>query len=116
MRKRTTLRVASMVAALAVCGLVAAGTSWADDVGRAKNDAGLGLATVVANIFYVPVKVGYATIGGVTGGLGYALTGGNRQAAERIWVSSFGGDYILTREMVRGRERINFAGSQDPNM
>ena len=72
--------------------LMAPSAALADDVARAKSDAGVGLATAVANVFYIPAKLGYAVLGGVTGGLGYALTGGNKQVAERVWVASFGGD------------------------
>jgi len=104
------------IAVSAVVTLVAAGAARADDVTQAKNDAGMGAATVVANLFYMPVKIGYAMLGGLTGGLGYAVTGGNREVAERVWVSSFGGDYVLTRRMVQGQERIQFSGTTDPDM
>ncbi|MFQ5352937.1 MAG: hypothetical protein ACE5D3_07675 [Candidatus Binatia bacterium] len=88
----------------------------ADDVERASEDAGLGLATVLANVFYVPVKVGYAAVGGLTGGLAWALTGGSRSVAERIWVPAVGGDYVLSSEMVSGSEAIEFSGTADPDM
>ena len=108
---------ALVLAGLVVLGSVAiATTSRADDVQRAKGDAGLGVATVLANVFYMPVKLGYAVVGGVTGGLGYAVTGGNKHVAQRIWVSSMGGDYVLSRDMVSGRQKIHFSGSADPDM
>ncbi|HEY5622771.1 MAG TPA: hypothetical protein VIV14_03345 [Gammaproteobacteria bacterium] len=108
-----------MPAALVAAGmlvLAVASSAAADDVGRAKSDAGLGLATVVANVFYVPVKVGYAVVGGVTGGLAYALTAGNKDAAQRVWVSSMGGDYVLTSDMVAGQQKIKFSGTRDPDL
>ena len=79
-------------------------------------NGGLGLATVVANIFYGPVKVGYAAVGGVTGGLGYVLTGGNKDVARKVWVPSIGGDYVLTKDMVAGQQPIEFKGRSDPDM
>ena len=88
----------------------------ADDVSRAKSDAGVGLATAVANVVYIPAKLAYALLGGITGGLAYGLTGGNKQVAERVWVSSFGGDYIMSREQLQGQQPIRFTGSSDPNM
>jgi len=100
----------------AVLLLAATNGARADDIERAGEDAGLGLATVLANVFYVPVKVGYAAIGGVTGGVAWALTGGNRSVAERIWVPAVGGDYVLTRDMVSGGEAIQFTGDTDPDM
>ena len=116
MRKHNK-RFFAVAAALAFSATLFTGSSaLADDVDRAKSDAGLGLATVVANIFYIPVKVGYAAVGGVTGGLAYAVTAGNKAVAERVWVSSVGGDYVLTGDMVAGQQKIHFSGTTDPDM
>src|ERR1700747_2286002 len=50
--------------------------------------AGIGAATLLANVGYIPAKTVYAILGGITGGAGYALTGGNQQTANAIWRSS----------------------------
>ena len=104
---------------MAVTGLVVLlmvpSAAFADDARRAKDDAGLGVATILANVFYMPVKVGYAAVGGITGGLGYLLTGGNEKVAKRVWVSSLGGDYVLSPDMVAGEEKIRFSGGSDPD-
>jgi hypothetical protein len=71
---------------------------------------GIGAATLVANVGYIPAKTVYAILGGITGGAGYALTGGNEQAANSIWRSSLGGDYVLTPAMIRGDAPIHFSG------
>jgi len=71
---------------------------------------GIGAATVVADVVYVPSKVVYALLGGITGGAGWAVTGGNSQVSDTIWRSSLGGDYVLTPAMVRGDEPIHFSG------
>lgn len=84
----------------------------AQEAKQAGRDAGLGLATVVANIFYIPAKVGYAAVGGLTGGLTYALTAGNLDAAQKVWVASGGGDYVLSTNHLQGREKIHFSGTQ----
>ena len=72
-------------------------------------DVGVGTATVAANVFYVPAKLVYATLGGITGGFAYVLTGANFQIAERVWNPSLGGDYILNRSHIRGAETIYFS-------
>jgi hypothetical protein len=72
--------------------------------------AGVGAATLLANVGYIPAKTVYAILGGITGGVGYALTGGNQRAANSIWRSSLGGDYVLTPNMLRGTEPIHFSG------
>lgn len=71
---------------------------------------GVGAGTVVGNIFYVPAKVVYGVLGGITGGASYLLTGGNTQTADTIWRSSLGGDYVLTPQMVSGKKPIHFSG------
>ena len=72
-------------------------------------DAGIGTATVAANVFYIPAKLTYATLGGITGGLAYVLTGTNREIAERVWKPSMGGDYVLKQKHIRGEETIYFS-------
>ena len=73
---------------------------------------GWGLATVGSNILYVPAKLVYAGVGGLTGGVAYVLTAGNRESANDIWRPSLGGTYILTPPMVRGDEPIMFSGQK----
>jgi len=116
MKKRNKQVTAALAGLVFSATMIVAGPALADDVDRAKSDAGLGLATVVANIFYIPVKVAYAIVGGVTGGLAYAMTAGNQQVAERVWVSSVGGDYVLTGDMVAGEQKIQFSGTTDPDL
>ena len=74
-------------------------------------DAGWGSLTVLSNLVYMPVKMVYAGLGGITGGLAFALTGGDVDTAEKVWVPSMGGTYIVTPSMLRGEESIAFSGS-----
>jgi hypothetical protein len=71
---------------------------------------GAGAGTLASNIFYIPAKLVYGILGGVAGGAGYALTGGNKQVADTIWRSSLGGDYVVTPDMVSGKEPVHFSG------
>ena len=72
--------------------------------------AGWGLAAVGANLFYMPAKLAYATLGLVAGGLTFALTLGNYRAVEAIWSPAFGGTYVLSPAMLRGEEPVLFFG------
>jgi hypothetical protein len=74
---------------------------------------GIGAGTVVSNLVYVPAKLVYGILGGIAGGAGYALTGGNKQVANSIWRSSLGGDYVLTPDMMTGKKPIYFSGPND---
>jgi hypothetical protein len=71
---------------------------------------GLGAGAVAGNILYVPAKLAYGILGGIGGAAGYALTGGNKDVANSIWRSSLGGDYVLTPDMMAGKEPIYFSG------
>jgi hypothetical protein len=71
---------------------------------------GIGAGTVAGNIFYIPAKLVYGILGGIAGGAGYALTGGNKQIADTIWRSSLGGDYVLTPDMISGKDPVHFSG------
>jgi hypothetical protein len=94
------------LAALALgTGLLAAAPARADFT----TDAGWGLLTVLSNVGYMPAKITYATLGGLTGGIVYALTGGEVETAQRVWVPSMGGTYVLTPRMLQGVDPIAFA-------
>ena len=65
---------------------------------------GWGVLTVLADVVYVPAKLVYAGLGGLTGGLALGLTGGDTKTAEAIWDPSLFGNYFLTPSMVQGEE------------
>jgi hypothetical protein len=74
---------------------------------------GVGAGAVAGNLIYVPAKLVYGILGGIAGGAGYALTGGNKQVADTIWRSSLGGDYVLTPDMMTGEKPIYFSGPSE---
>jgi hypothetical protein len=71
---------------------------------------GSGVGAVASNVLYVPAKLVYGTVGGIAGGAGYALTGGNQRVANAIWRSSLGGDYVITPDMISGQAPVHFTG------
>jgi hypothetical protein len=77
---------------------------------EASSDFGIGLVAVLANVVYMPVKVVYGVLGGVTGCFAYVLSGANRDVADGVWIPSLGGDYVLTTDMMTGREPVHFNG------
>jgi hypothetical protein len=74
---------------------------------------GIGAGTIAGNLVYVPAKLVYGILGGIAGGAGYALTGGNKQVADSIWRSSLGGDYVLTPDKITGQKPIYFSGPSE---
>ena len=80
MRKAKRVLVALVITVFAVSMAVPM-AARADDGRRAGKDAGVGVATVVANVVYIPAKLLYAGAGGITGLLAYGLTLGSKQTA-----------------------------------
>lgn len=99
---RIPLGALALVAALAAARPARAGY---------LEDAGWGSLTVLSNVVYMPAKLCYATLGGLTGGLAFALTGGDLQTAETVWVTTMGGTYVITPAMLQGQEPIAFSGT-----
>jgi hypothetical protein len=75
--------------------------------------AGYGAGALVVNLVYIPLKMVYAILGGIVGGGTYLVTAGNEQAANTVWRSSLGGDYVVTPQMLAGQQPINFSGPTD---
>lgn len=73
-------------------------------------DAAYGSLAVLVNIFYMPVKIVYAGVGGLTGCLVYLVTIGNEEAAMATWSPSLGGTYVITPQMLLGEEPVLFNG------
>jgi len=71
---------------------------------------GVGAGTLATNLVYIPAKLVYGVLGGIAGGAGYALTGGNEKVANTIWRSSLGGDYVVTQDMLTGQQPVHFSG------
>jgi hypothetical protein len=90
--------------------LVALGAAPAGAAQGYGSQFGWGMAAVGANLLYIPAKLVYATVGGITGGLGYILTLGNPAALHTVLGPSVGGTYVLTPDMLRGEQPILFSG------
>ena len=81
-----------------------------DEGGVNWQGVGYGAGSLLTNVVYIPAKLVYAILGGLVGGGAWCLTGGNSQTANTIWRSSLGGDYVVTPDMLAGKEPIHFSG------
>ena len=72
--------------------------------------AGLQAASWFATVPYGAVKVAYALVGGIVGGLAWAVTGGNTEVAKVIWIPSMTGHYIVEPENLTGDKPLHFMG------
>ncbi len=102
------LRVALLTALLAIT--LQAGPAWAESQAA---EAGIGTAAALTSLIYGPVKVTYATLGLVIGGIAWGLSGGDSDVMNAIITPAVRGDYVVTPDMLRGRDDIEFIG-RDP--
>ena len=100
--------VRSALSAVALAGLLALAPASAG-AADAKN-FGVGAACALSNIVYGPVKLIYALLGGVTAGLGYALTAGDIDVTRTILDTSVNGDYVVEPAHLRGEKSLQFIG------
>ncbi len=63
-----------------------------------------GMNSSLLSLVYTPIKVNIAVIGGVVGGLAYPLSGFNAGVSKKIWSSSMGGTYLITEDILTGKE------------
>jgi hypothetical protein len=102
-----------MVAAGALAAMLGGVVRPASAAEQYVNDFGIGVGTVFTNVLYMPVKVVYATLGAITGGFAFVLTGGRMETASAIWVPAMGGTYVISPNMLRGEDPIYFSGTTD---
>ena len=76
-------------------------------------EAGIGTAAALTSLIYGPIKVCYATLGLVFGGMAWGLSGGDSDVMNAIITPAVRGDYVLTPDILRGRDSLEFFG-RDP--
>jgi hypothetical protein len=82
----------------------------------AMGEMGYGFGSAVASFLYIPAKFTYASLGLLTGGLGYALSGGSAQVANNIIYPAIGGNWVVTPSNLKGAEPIYFVGAPPPEI
>jgi hypothetical protein len=98
-----------MAVVLVAAVLVTGRPSWGKSDAAAPSygsQAGYGTLAAFTNLVYMPFKLVYAGMGGITGTLAWVLTMGNNDVAESVWAPSLGGTYVVTPAMFRGEEEF----------
>jgi hypothetical protein len=108
---RRTLAVTIAASLLAAPSLALAG----DHTKEVSKESGLGAAAAVSSLFYSPVKLVYAVGGLVIGSLAWVFTAGDTDVADKVYVRSLRGTYVITPEILRGEEPLVFIG-RDPSV
>ncbi len=100
------------ILALVLCATLGTSVARAEGSGGSYgNDVGMGMAAVGVNLLYIPAKLVYAGLGGITGSFAYLLTGLNFEVADKIWAPSLGGNYVVTPAHLRNEQTLYFSGT-----
>lgn len=119
------LRLVAIGLVVAFCTVVTVPSAWSQEPipsassdgseGGSASSASMGAAAGLSTLLYLPLKAAFAIGGGVVGGLAYAFSGGNENAAKSIWTTSMYGTYIITPDHLRGDRPIRFLGVAEPD-
>ena len=107
---RVALRVVAVIVALSICLAPVVWAAEKDNGDNLASNAGLGVASFVCSVPYGAIKVAVAILGGVIGGFTYVLSGLDSGAANSVWYTTMGGDYIITPDHLRGKKDLRITG------
>jgi hypothetical protein len=105
-RVATRMRALLLVAASAI--LLQSGPAFAQN--DTASEAGLGIGSALCSLVYGPVKVVYATLGTVFGGMAWGLSGGDADVLHAVITPAVRGDYVVTPAHLLGKEPLEFFG------
>lgn len=94
--------------ACSVATFVLAGSAYAEE--SPAQEGGWGALAALGTLIYSPTKVVYAGLGLITGGLGYVLSGGDKDVFDTVITASVRGDYVLRPAHLRGEDPLEFIG------
>ena len=124
-REASSFKMVAVFLLLALCTITMVPSAWSQEgavpsssggtEGGTPSSAGMQVAAGFSTLLYLPLKLAFALGGGIVGGLAYAFSGGNEQAAKSIWDTSLYGTYILTPDHLQGNRPIRFLGVADSN-
>ena len=101
-RFRSALALAALVVALQPGPALA--------VESTTSEAGIGAAAALCSLLYGPVKVVYAALGLVFGGMAWGLSAGDSDVMEAVIMPAVRGDYVVTPAILRGEKPLEFIG------
>jgi len=121
----SSFKLVAVFLLLALCTVTMVPSAWSQESagprssesteGGTASSAGMQAAAGVSTLLYLPLKLVFAIGGGIVGGLAYAFSGGNEQAAKSIWDTSLYGTYLITPDHLQGNRPIRFLGVVDSN-
>jgi len=102
-------RLAAVLIGVILLGSSAAG--WAQPKSQESGAAQVayGTGSVLTSLVYAPVKASFCVLGAI--GSGFALPFAGPKKAGAVAESSCSGTWILTPDMLKGKEQVKFVGN-----
>ena len=94
--------------ALALAQLAPSGGAWAaggEPSGSTPEQVAYGAGSALGTIVYSPVKAGFCLLGGVAGAFTVLAS---RPTASKVVGATCRGTWIITPDVLKGRERVKF--------
>ena len=107
-RKRASMRFRSVLLVAALAVSIQSGPAFA--AADTASEAGIGVGAALCSLLYGPVKIVYATLGLVFGGMAWGLSGGDSDVMDAVVTPAVRGDYVVTPAILRGEEPLEFIG------
>jgi len=85
--------------------------SWADSSSTAA-EVGSSAGSALGTLVYAPLKVTFCILGGIASGFTAIAS---PPTAGKVAMASCGGAWIVTPNVIRGRETLKFVGDTSPN-
>lgn len=110
MKRTKWIRDHAGLAALVLVLATAPTAAWSEADDGLSNEAGIGALAALSTLIYGPVKLTYATLGLLFGGVSWGLSGGDQQVLDSVITASVRGDYVVTPEHIRMEKPLEFYG------
>jgi len=103
-------RIVALVLGVILVGQ-SAGASWADAGSEESTAAqiGYGTGSVVGSAVYFPFKAAFCILGAV--GSGFTLVVAGPKTANKVVSATCRGTWVITPDVVKGKERVEFVGA-----
>lgn len=107
-RKRAAAQFRTLLLVAALVVSIQPGSAFA--AGDTASEAGIGAGAALCSLIYGPVKIVYATLGLVFGGMAWGLSGGDSDVLNAVMIPAVRGDYVVTPSILRGERTLEFIG------
>lgn len=100
---------------LAVLVMASSTPNWAEAEAQEStlSQVGTGVGSAIGTFVYFPFKAAFCILGGVASGVTVVFAG--PENAGKVARTACGGSWVITPDVVKGKETVKFAGDPAPS-